>query len=64
MTLDRTGSNIEADIRSILLRPIKKELLENLLTDSKFININIYGTISMDQYNPRESNDIFIIAEK
>lgn len=64
MTLDRTGSNIEADIRSILLFPIKKELLENLLADSKFININIYGTISMDQYNPRESNDIFIIAEK
>lgn len=64
MTLDRTGSNIEADIRSILLLPIKKESLESLLKDSKFININIYGTISMGQYNPRESNDIFIIAEK
>lgn len=64
MTLDRTGSNIEADVRSILLFPIKKELLESLLKDSKYININIYGSISMGQYNPRESNDIFIIAEK
>lgn len=64
MTLERTGSNIEADVRSILLFPIQKELLESILTDSKYININIYGTISMDQYSPRESNDIFIIAEK
>lgn len=64
MTLDRTGSNIEADLRSILLFPIKNELLGSLLTDSKFININMYGTISMDQYNPKEANDIFIIAEK
>ncbi|MDP2209593.1 MAG: class I SAM-dependent methyltransferase [Bacteroidota bacterium] len=64
MTIDKAGNNIGADIRSILLFPIQKELLERLLTDSKYININIYGTISMGQYNPRESNDIFIIAEK
>ena len=64
MTIIKTGDNLDTDLRSILLFPIKKELMGRALADSKFININYYGSISMDMYNSKESNDIFIVAEK
>lgn len=64
MTIIKTGDNLDTDLQSILLFPIKKELLGRALADSKFININYYGSTSMDIYNPKESNDIFIVAEK
>lgn len=64
MTIIKTGDNLDTDLQSILLFPIKKELLGRALADSKFINVNYYGSISMDIYNPMESNDIFVVAEK
>jgi glycine/sarcosine N-methyltransferase len=64
MTIIKTGDHLDTDLQSILLYPIKKETLGKALEDSKFRNINYYGSITMDLYNPLESNDLFIVAEK
>jgi glycine/sarcosine N-methyltransferase len=64
MTISKTGDNLDTDLQSIFLYPIKKELLGKALAESKFINIEYFGSISGDIYTPEESNDIFIVAEK
>jgi glycine/sarcosine N-methyltransferase len=61
---DRSGENTNIKHKTIKMYPIiKSEIAESLL-QYKFGKIEYYGSISLAEYNPSESSDLFIIASK
>ncbi len=51
-------------IRRIRLRPVMREEIVRLLDQVGFGDIEVFGGISMVEYNPLNSKDLVVLARK
>ena len=64
LKLDRTHTPIETSLNSVTLRPILKNELLKELSGTGFTNAKVYGSISMDEFDARSSNDTVVLATR
>ncbi len=62
IVLDKQSGAADQTLKSILLRPIRKDSLFSLLTAAGFSGIEAHGSIAMDAFSPEESTDLVTIA--
>ena len=62
IVLDKQRGAADQTLKSILLRPIRKDSLFSLLTTAGFSGIEAHGSIAMDAFSPEDSTDLVTIA--
>jgi glycine/sarcosine/dimethylglycine N-methyltransferase len=60
----RTNEKGNARTETIRLRPVMREELVGILTEAGLPHINVYGGISMEQFDPLRSIDLVVLARK
>ncbi len=64
LTLDRRDGEVCQSLRTVSLKPLQSNYLSNLLEQSGFSRIKLFGGIAMDSYQARTSRDLVVLASK
>jgi 2-polyprenyl-3-methyl-5-hydroxy-6-metoxy-1,4-benzoquinol methylase len=64
LKLERHDNTIDANIKSIMLRPLLKDELLCALSETGFTDTKVFGSISMDEFDLRNSKDTVVLATK
>ena len=64
LRIEKIGGELKHDMNSILLRPVMKGDITNLLAESGFADIKTYGGITLEEFDPGASRDLVILARK
>lgn len=63
LKLEKNGDKIADSLISVPLRPLRRTELETMLRRVGFADITCFGSISLEEYVPETSKDLFIIAK-
>jgi glycine/sarcosine N-methyltransferase len=64
LKLEKKGGVTEQSMNSVQLRPIRHEEFLRLLRECGFNGVQTYGAISLEEFLPEKSKDVFVIARK
>jgi glycine/sarcosine N-methyltransferase len=64
LTLDKSKGTLEQKLETVRLRPLLQDELLMCLVDTGFSDIQSYGTISMEAFDPTKSKDLVVLAQK
>jgi SAM-dependent methyltransferase len=64
MRILRAATKPEAEISSMMLRPVLLEELRRHLEESGFTNVRAYGSVAMEEYAPADSRDLVVLARR
>lgn len=64
LTIDQAGEDARHSLQSIDIKPLKRNDFVGRLNELGFKDIQIYGSISLKEFDPLTSRDLVIIAKK
>lgn len=64
LTIDSDGGESRQKLESIPLRPLLSEELKRSLEEAGFEDVTEYGAVTLEQYDPETSTDLFVIARR
>jgi glycine/sarcosine N-methyltransferase len=64
LTLDKSKGTVEQKLETVRLRPPLQDELLKCLVDTGFSDIQSFGTISMEAFDPTKSKDLVVLAQK
>jgi hypothetical protein len=64
LTLDKSKGTVEQKLETVRLRPLLQDELLKCLVDTGFSDIQSFGTISMEAFDPTKSKDLVVLAQK
>ena len=64
LTINRTNNGAKQTLNTIRLRPILRNELVLLLEEAGFVSVNVYGGISLEDFQPEVSKDLVVLARK
>jgi 2-polyprenyl-3-methyl-5-hydroxy-6-metoxy-1,4-benzoquinol methylase len=62
LRLKRTHSGFIPELDSIALRPVVRGELSNLLAEAGFVEVNVHGSIALEEFDPQASKDLVVVA--
>ncbi len=64
LRLKKVDGRITETLHSVRLRPLVKNTLMRAVQESGFGNVRTYGSIALDDFDEKNSKDLFIVAQK
>ncbi len=64
LTINRTNNGAQQTLNTIRLRPVLRDELVQLLEEAGFVSVNVYGGISLEDFQPEVSKDLVVLARK
>ena len=64
LKIEKREGNLEHAVETIELRPILKDELLQLLSETGFVDVKACGGISMEDFRPKTSKDLVLLARK
>jgi hypothetical protein len=64
LKLTRDAAGVHHAAQSVELRPVLTKEIVPMLEDAGFVDVQLFGGITMEQFDPPESKDLVLIARK
>jgi SAM-dependent methyltransferase len=62
LTIERRGETVRQKMQSVRLNPVRSKEMIALVSGSGFTDIQLFGSIALEEYHPQSSKDLVILA--